>query len=103
YVSGHIPRLFYMWGHSFEFDNKNNWDLLDKICEKLGGHDDIWYATNIEICEYVKAYNSLVYSADASVVYNPTLYTIWFESDGKLYSIKPGETIHIDSWELSGE
>ena len=22
--------------------------MLDKICEKLGGYDDIWYATNME-------------------------------------------------------
>lgn len=96
YVSTRSSRLFYMWGHSFEFDGNDNWDLLDRICEKLGGHDDIWYATNIEIYEYVNAYNSLVHSADASMVYNPTLYTVWFEVDGTLYNIKPGETLSID-------
>jgi len=31
----HGPRLFYMWGHAYEFERNNNWDLLDKICEKL--------------------------------------------------------------------
>ena len=96
YVSTRSSRLFYMWGHSFEFERNDNWDLLDKICEKLGGHDDIWYATNIEIYEYTNAYNSLVYSADGSIVYNPTLYTVWFEIDDTLYKIKPGETLHID-------
>ena len=99
YNSRHYPRLFFMWGHSYEFVRHDNWDLLDKICEKLGGHDDIWYATNIEIYEYTNAYNSLVHSADASMVYNPTLYTVWFETDGKLYSVKPGETIKVDEWE----
>lgn len=101
YSTSHYPRLFYMWGHAFEFDNDDNWDLLDRICEKLGGHDDIWYATNIEIYEYTNAYNSLIHSADATKVYNPTLYTIWFETDGKLYTIKPGETIIVDAWEES--
>jgi len=95
----HGPRLFYMWGHSYEFERKNNWDLLDKICEKLGGHDDIWYATNIEIYEYVNAYNSLVHSADASKVYNPTLHTIWFVANRETYVIKPGETIYVKPWE----
>ena len=99
YISTFAPRLFYMWGHSYEFDRDDNWDFLEEMCEKLGGHDDIWYATNIEICEYVNAYNSLVYSADGCMVYNPTLYTIWFVSDKKLYSVKPGETIQVDSWE----
>lgn len=100
WVSGLSPRLFYMWGHSFEFDNNNNWDLLDKICEKLGGHEDIWYATNIEIYDYVKAYNSLIHSADSQIIYNPSLYTVWFVIDGTLYSIKPGETLRLDLSEI---
>ena len=92
YEAGRAPRLFYMWGHAFEFDRDNNWELLDEICEKLGGHDDVWYATNMEIYEYVEAYRSLVYSADRTIVYNPTLITVWFSFDGKIYSIAPGET-----------
>ena len=95
YVANRDSKLFYIWGHAFEFERNDNWDLVDKICEKLGGHEDIWYATNIEIYDYIHAYNSLVYSADATRIYNPTLYTIWFETNSVLYSIKPGETIKI--------
>jgi len=87
------PRLFYMWGHSFEF--KDKWELLDELCEKLGGHEDIWYATNMEIYDYVTAYNSLVFSADGTIIYNPTLIKLWFDIDGKAYSINPGETLNI--------
>ena len=89
------PRLFYMWGHSFEFTRNDNWNRIDEICCKLAGKDDIWYATNIEIYDYTIAYNSLKYSADGSIVYNPTLFEIWFDIDGTLYSIKPGETLKI--------
>lgn len=95
YTASRYPRLFYLWGHAFEFDRNNNWDLLDVICEKLSGKDDVWYATNIEIYEYVEAYKSLIYSADGNTVYNPTLYEIWFDVDKKLYSVKSGETIKI--------
>jgi len=95
YSAARYPRLFYLWGHSFEFERNKDWDKLEKICEKLSGRDDIWYATNIEIYDYVKAYESLIYSADGSMAYNPTLYTIWFDYDKKLYTIKPGETINI--------
>lgn len=87
------PRLFYLWGHSYEFDNKDNWDHIEKICEKLSFKEDTWYATNMEIYNYVTAYHSLVYSADGTRVYNPSLYTIWLDVDRKLYSIKSGETI----------
>ena len=81
-----------MWGHSYEFRNADNWEHLEEICAKLGGKDDTWYATNMEIHDYVEAYNSLVYSADGRKVYNPTLIRIWVDVDGVLYDIAPGET-----------
>ena len=96
YIAARQPRLFYMWGHAFEFDRHDNWDHLEHICERLSGKEDVWYATNIEICDYVRAYESLVYSADRKIIYNPTLYKIWFDIDKKLYSIEPGETLRIN-------
>ncbi len=97
YRANRDPRLFYIWGHSFEFSRNDNWDRLDEICKKLTGKKDIWYATNMEIYDYVNAYNSLKYSADGSIVYNPALFEIWFDIDGTLYSIKPGETLKIQA------
>ena len=88
-------RLFYMWGHSYEFENQNNWDYLDEICTRFKSLKDTWFATNIEIYDYITAYNSLIFSADETMVYNPTLLDIWFDIDKKLYKIKPGETLKI--------
>ncbi len=93
YLSRRFPRLFYVWGHSYEFDNNDNWDRLEEICSRISGKEDIWYATNIEIYDYVTAYQSLIYSADGLKIYNPSLYTIWFERDKVLYKIESGETI----------
>lgn len=95
YHAVRMPRLLYIWGHSYEFDDNDNWDHIEEICKKLSFNEEIWYATNIEIYDYVQAYRSLQYSANGQRVYNPTLYTIWFDVDGKLYSIKSGETILI--------
>ncbi len=95
YVASRRSRLFYLWGHSFEFDNKNNWDHGEEVMKKLSGHEDIWYATNIEIYDYVQAYNSLVYSADGTKIYNPTLKTIWLDIDKKVYEIKSGEMLRL--------
>ena len=96
YRANRAPRLFYLWGHSFEFDRDNNWELVDAIGQNLGGREDIWYATNMEIYEYVTAYHSMIYSADGRRIYNPTLHTVWFDVDGKLYTSHPGETLVID-------
>lgn len=95
YAPSRTPKLFYLWGHSYEFERNNNWDLLDKICEKLGGREDIWYATNMEIYDYVNAYYSLVFSAKCDIIYNPTLIDLWIDIDGRVYKIKSGETIKI--------
>lgn len=96
YHARRVPRLLYIWGHSYEFDTNNNWELIEEICKKLAHNDQIWYATNIEIYDYVQAYKSLIYSANGSKVYNPTLYTIWVDVDTKLYEIKSGETVCIE-------
>lgn len=95
YHARRVPRLLYIWGHSFEFDLNDNWEHMEEICEKLSNNDEIWYATNIEIYDYVEAYKSLKYSADGHRIYNPTLFTLWLDVDGTLYSVKSGETICI--------
>ena len=89
------PRLFYIWGHSFELDNKDNWEHMEEICQKLSGNSEIWYATNIEIYDYVEAYKRLVYSADGTLVYNPSLFSVWIDVDKKLFEIRPGETVTV--------
>lgn len=42
------PMLFYVWGHSYEFDVNNNWDRIEKFCKMMSGRDDIFYGTNRE-------------------------------------------------------
>ena len=96
YHAKRIPRLFYIWGHSYEFDRNDNWAHMEAICQKFAGNEELWFATNIEIYDYVQAYKSLRYSADGHTVYNPTLLTIWLDADGKPYCIQSGETIRID-------
>ena len=96
YCASRWPRLFYLWGHSYEFDHDNNWNVLEDFCRETAGREDIWYATNIEIYEYVTAFRSLVRSADGSIVYNPTVTKVWFDRDGTLHSVDPGETAYLN-------
>lgn len=89
------PRLFYLWGHSYEFDNDDNWDVIEDFCASISDRDDTWYATNMEIAEYMRAYRSLVTSADGKRVYNPSLQTVWMDVDGKSVSIPSGTTVRV--------
>lgn len=89
------PWLFYLWGHSYEFEADNNWELIERFAEKIGNRDDIWYATNIEIYDYIQAYNNLVFSTDESMVYNPGAYELYFSYGRQLCKVLPGETLTL--------
>lgn len=88
-------RLFYLWGHAYEFEADNNWSVIEAFCQKMAGQKDIWYATNMEICAYTLAFRQLVFSADGARLYNPTATTLYLESEGKGYTIAPGETLAL--------
>lgn len=90
------PRLFYVWGHSYEFDDNDNWDIIENFADRVGGKNDIWYATNIEIYEYVQAYRSLVFSIDGEIVYNPSAIPVWIELRGKVYKVEPAQSLRFD-------
>ena len=89
---GAMPRLFYIWGHSFEFSMRNDWDRMEEICGRLAENGDIWYATNMEIYSYVSAYHALIWSADGSRVYNPTLTDVYLLAQGRPVCVRSGET-----------
>ena len=88
--------ILYVWGHSVEFNQANNWDKIEKFCQMVGGRDDIWYATNIEIYDYITAQRSLVISADNTMIYNPSALRVWFTADGEVMSVAPGELLKLD-------
>ena len=95
YIDSRYPRLFYLWGHSYEFDTHDNWDHIEELCGILGGKEDVWYATNMEIWEYTNAFRALVFSADGTRVYNPTLRELYFETEKQLYRVRPGECLPL--------
>lgn len=87
--------LMYVWGHSYEFNNDNNWDMMEDFCKYVGGRDDIWYATNIEIVDYMNALKNLKYTAAGDKVYNPNAMSVWISVDGVITEIKGGELKEI--------
>jgi peptidoglycan/xylan/chitin deacetylase (PgdA/CDA1 family) len=42
------PQVFYVWGHSYEFDVDNNWQVIEDFCHLMADREDIFYATNAE-------------------------------------------------------
>jgi len=73
--------LLYVWGHSYEFDNDNNWSLIKDFAAMVGGHSDIWYATNIEIIDYLDAARRLRLTARGDLIQNPSATPVWIRHD----------------------
>ena len=46
--------LFYAWTHSYELDDKNAWDKLERLLQIIVAHDDIVLVTNGEFYELFK-------------------------------------------------
>lgn len=89
--------LFYVWGHSYEFDDNGDWYKIENLCKLANEHrGEVWLATNGEVCGYVNAYNSLIYSFDGERVYNPSAISVWVEVRGKTYEVAAGCTVSFD-------
>ena len=83
FCTGSIPRfggpqLFYLWGHSYEFDAGRSWDVIGRFLDRVAPlGKQLWFATNGELVRYTEAYRALLWSADGGAVTNPTSTDLW--------------------------
>ncbi len=86
--------LFYIWGHSFEFARENNWEVIEDFCREAADDPTVWYATNIEIKDYICALKGLIFSVDQTMVYNPSCVPVWLSKDGgSAVELKAGQRL----------
>ncbi|MGI5989696.1 MAG: polysaccharide deacetylase family protein [Lachnospiraceae bacterium] len=89
--------IFYLWGHSYEFDTNNNWNVIEDFCRKAGRRDDIWYATNIQIVDYMRAVRLLEVGVNGDFAYNPSAESVWLSvNDDTMIECRPGEITPLD-------
>lgn len=87
--------MMYVWGHSYEFDNDNNWNLIEEFCEFVSGKEDIWYATNVQIVDYLKVLDNLKFSAAGDFVFNPSVQSAWLSVDGNIIEVLGGKQVNL--------
>lgn len=98
FVSGadEKPRLFYVWGHAYELDGEDNWEVMERLCRFMAEHQDkVWFASNGEIIDYVNAYRRLEYSADGSLVYNPSALDVTIRTLTDYVTLPGGQVTRI--------
>ncbi|MDR1533154.1 MAG: polysaccharide deacetylase family protein [Clostridiales bacterium] len=83
-------RLMYVWGHSYEFENDDNWGEFEEFCQQAGAASGIWFATNGEIMDYILAVRNLRWSVDGTMAVNPSATSVYLRTGGGLRELRPG-------------
>lgn len=91
------PVLLAVWGHSWDFDRDRNWGLMEDFCRLASGKDEVWYATVLEIADYIVAMRRLRFSVARDRVTNPSSRPVWIEVDARPVMIAPAQTLHLDT------
>lgn len=96
-AEGNLLHMLFVWGHTYEFVVNDNWEVMEQLLQKVSGREEIWYATNIEIVEYLKAARQLIYDLDQTMVRNPTDKDIWLRIMPKdvLVCVPAGKTMTL--------
>ena len=88
--------LFFVMGHAHEFENENNWELIEEFSSVMSGKQDIWYATNGEVFGYLMAQErTAVPQTGSSLTTNHTAQTLWYQVGERLVEVRPGDTLKI--------
>jgi peptidoglycan-N-acetylglucosamine deacetylase len=85
--------LFYMWGHSWEYDGPGNkWAEVEKFFKMISKNQDIYYTTQIGLVDYINAFKNLKFSVDETMVTNLSSIDVFVKMNGKVFSIESGTT-----------
>nr|MBQ4317950.1 polysaccharide deacetylase family protein [Clostridia bacterium] len=86
---------FYVWGHSYEYPRDDTWGMIEEFCREASKIEDCWFATNIEIYNYVQALKSLEFTVDCKTVRNMSALSVWVSVNNEPVEIKAGETLKV--------
>ena len=79
-------------GHSYDLDVLNLWEKMERICRRVSENSDIWPATNIQLVRYLRALEQAEISQGR--IFNRSNMALWFDVDGTVHRLDPGETIY---------
>lgn len=93
--STRTDKLFYLWGHSYEFARDENWDQIEGFCAAAGEAERVWHATNMEVARYLESWRRLETSVDGTLVRNDAAVALWLHADDELVKVQPGSSVDL--------
>lgn len=91
--------LLHVWGHSFEFDGflsadpRKDWGYLEAFCRLVQGHPDVYYATTVDVLDYLTAARGLMGWSGTGQLRNEARRSVWLSHAGRLLEVLPGEAL----------
>jgi len=85
--------LFYVWGHSWEYEGPGNkWAEVESFFKMVSKNPEICYTTQIGLTDYINAFKNLKFSVDKSMVTNLSSIDVYVKIKGKVHTIEAGRT-----------
>ena len=89
--------LFYVWGHSWEYDGPGNkWAEVEKFFKMVSKNPDIYYTTQIALVDYINAFINLRFSVDKTMITNLSSINVFVKMNGKVLTIEAGSTKRLN-------
>ena len=82
-----------VWGHSWEMGtDEKKWEETEKFFKLLANNQEIYYAKQIDLVDYINAFKNLKFSVNKDKVTNASALTVYIKISGKIFSIPSGAT-----------
>jgi peptidoglycan/xylan/chitin deacetylase (PgdA/CDA1 family) len=89
--------LFYIWGHSWEYEGLGNkWAEMEKFFKMVSRNPDIYYTTQIGLVDYINAFKNLKFSVDKNMITNLSSINVFVKINGKVFTIEAGSTKQLN-------
>ena len=89
-------QLFYLWGHSYEFEDEWGWEAIEAFAQLAGETDGVYHASKGDVYDYVIAWRSMDWSLDGTLARNNSALPLWFLRSGKTVKIESGQSLRLE-------
>ncbi|WP_111683072.1 polysaccharide deacetylase family protein [Winogradskyella tangerina] len=89
-------KLFYVWGHSWEFGDEQRWNNMVEFCQRIGKANDIWSVGNGELTQYLLAIDRVIIGENS--ISNPSdNLPVWIQLSIGNKLLEAGQSLEINS------
>ena len=88
-------KLFYIWGHSYELDMFHEHEKIFDLYSQIANKEDCWYATNIQIFDYLNAFKKLKFYCKDCKFINESNIDLYIQYNDTNYIVKANSVLYV--------